>query len=156
MVAILLAIDPGAKSGFAVLGEDGSCIDSGSEPWVNLRPRLAAYHGISAVVVEMPYYRCDSGEGSLRTPGDPNQLIRLAWSACDHARQIAGSDATIYPVLPHDWKGRIEKLMHQRRFEKDHLPPGWATRWAGAGLDERDAIALLHWAATTKAGLVCK
>lgn len=143
--AVMLAIDPGEATGFAVLGADGAVCDSGVEPRDTAFARLSRYRGIPAIIGEMPYYR-DAKE----TPGDPNQLIRLGTKLGVLCGQLSGPTTAIALVLPHDWKGRISKEIHHNRFSL-RMPTSWAARWPKARLDERDALALLHWAAT-KAG----
>jgi hypothetical protein len=154
MVApILLAIDPGARTGFAVLNSDAALCDCGSEARDDLIARLAPYRGIPAIVLELPFYR-----GVERTPGDPNQLIKLAACVAEQAGRLAGTATVISMLKPDEWKGRIKKEVHQNRFAERigrTVPETWRAYWDAANHDTRDAIALLHWAAE-KAGIQCR
>lgn len=63
-------------------------------------------HAADVVLVELP-------EVYLQSPGDPNILIRMAFTAGMVAANVPC--VTISTVLPKEWKGQVPKEVHNNR-----------------------------------------
>jgi hypothetical protein len=111
--ARLLAIDPGACTGWAVyaVGELVACgvtgIDAVDCPAVRA---LVSMPGIGELVIERPQvYR------PKESKGDPNDLIKVAIEVGRWVERASLSGARVLQTLPNEWKGQVPKDVHHRR-----------------------------------------
>lgn len=130
----LLAIDPGARTGWACFGGDGDRIllSSGAAA-----PGRVDARG-SRVIVEIP----ESRGGRTATPVD--DLITLAYRAGIAAASVGASVDAIQTVRPSVWKGDLPKAVTMAKAlavlgPSDRIPEHRRPA------DEWDAIALGLW-----------
>ena len=151
IVPFLIAIDPGACTGFAtftkgILGQAGICDRNGSEYWKCV-PHFARCNSL-VVVVEKPV----DYPGSARK-ADPNDLITLALhvGALKYHYELHG--AKVQLVTPYAWKGQTPKDIHNARtlaalteYERSTIPT------FGKALEHNmlDAIGLGLWYLASK------
>lgn len=139
---ITLAIDPGKQLGYAIaVGSTpvawGECKEA--EALSILVPSGGRY---DRIVAEMPFYR-----GENRRQGNPNAMVSLAWRCAVLVGQLMDPFTTVISPLPHVWKGRVTKEMHQARFRRDSRGV-WAAALESIPETKHnatDALALLFW-----------
>jgi hypothetical protein len=119
----LIAIDPGASTGFAVY-TDGILTHAGTG-----LPDLMC----DVVIVEKPEHRPGG-----KTP--VNDLITLAFTAGQCASAYHG--ATVYAFKPSQWKGSVPKRVHHPRIRALLEPHELAVIPKNAKHDTWDAIGL--------------
>jgi hypothetical protein len=137
-VTTLIAIDPGASTGWAVYGVDRSLIACGQID--GDRPdllSLSTFAPGAILVIERP---CDRPG---KRKGDVNDLIALAIRAGSiqgRLLQIGATETRWY--RPDEWKGQLPKdVCHQRAVE-ELAPWEWGRTNGPSGLDKWDAISL--------------
>lgn len=101
---MLLAIDPGADSGWAIFF-GGMLIACG----LGHEPSPAPPTGFPQVIIEHPVIYPG---GRTR---DPNSIVKLAVDAGEWAGRYRSKGANIRFVLPRDWKGTIDDEVCNRR-----------------------------------------
>lgn len=148
----ILAIDPGAKPGFALV--QASQIPGGPAWSLNFAtnsPQAAreAVHAVGrapalAVVMETPVIRPG---GKSR----PNDIVRLALTAGGLARFVVPPEIRVACVEPTTWKGAVKKEIHQSRV-RARIEAGYFANarmsleiWDHVNTDVRDAIAIAIW-----------
>jgi hypothetical protein len=95
----LLAIDPGARSGFAVF--EGTTL-----VWCGIsHPGVL----VGEYVIEKPEYR-------KHERVDPNDLITLAIRVGEWRGRAIGEGADVRLVTPMQWKGAVPKSIHHPRI----------------------------------------
>lgn len=100
---MLLAIDPGKDTGWAMLDDAGTLVACGlGSPPVD---------GPTRVIIERPQvYR---GRASK---GDPNDLITLAIQVGQYKERFLSTGRPVEEVIPHTWKGSIDGDVCCRRI----------------------------------------
>lgn len=104
---MLIAIDPGQRSGFALFDDKGKLMRAFAAPPMIIKAHLTEQTGHD-VVVEIPWNRHDARI-------DVNDLIGLAVLAGEYGAY--GGTRTAY-VYPHTWKGNVPKTIHNLRVLK--------------------------------------
>jgi len=109
-VVILLAIDPGACTGFAAF-RDGDLYAAGTsspDEADGVWPLLAC---TDLVVIENPRIY-------PRQKADPNSILKLARCVGRYEERFGRSGRTrVQLIEPHDWKGSIPKAIMTNRIE---------------------------------------
>ncbi len=96
---MILGIDPGNNTGWAIVNEKAALISCGLG-----EPPVGKY---SLVVIEKPQVYPST------TAKQANDLISVAWCAARlHERH---STNKVLVVIPHDWKGSTPKDIHNNR-----------------------------------------
>lgn len=102
---MILGIDPGKCTGWAILAEGGELIRCG-EGWP---PSL---EGVRRAVVECPQiYRAS------KAPGDPNDLIKVAILVGRYVERLDQANVPVRLVKPAEWKGQVPKKIHNARVK---------------------------------------
>lgn len=99
---MLLAIDPGKDTGWALLDADGVLVRCGLGD-----PPL---EGATRVIVERP--QVYKGRASK---GDPNDLITLAIQVGQYKERFLSTGRPVEEVIPHTWKGSLDPDICCRR-----------------------------------------
>lgn len=108
---MLLAIDPGLDTGWAIL-LDGKLLNAGlGDP--------PAATGCTKVIIERPQIY-------PRSKGDPNDLITLAIQVGRYSERFANRE--VEHMLPHTWKGTVDPDILCRRV------------WASLDAREKDLL----------------
>lgn len=137
---VILAIDPGIDTGWALINEEGLLYLAGLGP--------PGWWGTATFcVIEKPQvYR---GRASK---GDPNDLITLAITVGRYVEQASGR-VPVHLVLPTTWKGQIKKEIHHPRIlgalsqaERDLLHSTTKHLAKGKLHNVYDAVGLGKWA----------
>jgi len=133
----LIAIDPGACSGFGYF-EKGVLVNCGVfDPKKSCRP----YFGEGGIVIERPQIY-------VSRPVDSNALITLAILVGRFSEWYESKGCTVEHVLPHAWKGNLDKGMCWRRtkpklsLEELHVLPKVAKTYTH---NMYDAIGIGLW-----------
>lgn len=100
---MLLSIDPGIDTGWAVWAATGSLVTCGLGP-----PSNNTLHGIREAVIEKP-------QVYVRGKGDPNDLITLAILVGQYKERLEKAHVPVTLVIPHTWKGNVPKSIHNDR-----------------------------------------
>lgn len=100
---MILAIDPGLATGWALLDADGKLLDAGLGDPISRR-------GVRVIIEKPQIYR---GRASK---GDPNDLITLAIQVGRYTERFLAHGCEVEHVLPHDWKGSIVPDVCLRRI----------------------------------------
>lgn len=111
---MILAIDPGRDTGWAILDDNGVLVDAG------LGKPLSTYVG--PVIIERP--QIYPGRG---TRVNPNDLITLAIQVGEYTEFFRSRGCAIEHVLPHCWKGSVDPDVLCRRIVAA-LPSAEASR----------------------------
>lgn len=114
----VVAIDPGARSGWAVF-IDAALVDAGAWPEADMLDEGAPIVGLApaVAVVELPVIY-PVGKGNA----DPNDLIRLALLVGDLRGFYRRAGLDVELVKPRTWKGTTPKRIHNQRVV-DALTP---------------------------------
>ena len=139
----LLAIDPGASTGWAIFSDDGELVRccQGNPPisWFGCIP--------SKVLIERP-------QVYPRSKVPPNDLITLALLAGRYEERFDRMGSVVEYILPHAWKGTLDKaIVHERMWVKLNPREQAAIHKGGVGVppkkreDMLDACAMgkVHW-----------
>lgn len=101
---ILLAIDPGVNTGFALF-RNGYLSNCGIQKDIDF------FYFANTLVIEKPQiYR-----GRLQK-GDPNDLITLAIQVGRYVERFSRVASRVELVLPATWKGQVPKEIHHPRI----------------------------------------
>jgi hypothetical protein len=104
----IFGIDPGNCSGFAHVD------DAGNLEWCGLRMPEAEARGALAVIEIPQIYR--------HGPGDPNDLVKVAFLAGGYAQVLRDRGAGLALVKPGEWKGQVDKEIHNARVLRSLSP----------------------------------
>jgi hypothetical protein len=140
---VRLAIDPGISSGWALFDGAALVACAAGDP-----RHIVARKAIASVMIECP-------QAYPRSKVDPNNLITLAVRVGRYAQHFEALGAKVSLVLPHDWKGNVDKVVNCNRVLLG-LTPVERTIYepAARGLSDKvrmdllDALGLGKW--TTK------
>jgi hypothetical protein len=101
---VILAIDPGILTGWAVFDSRGALQVCGlGEDFPTLSNRVA--------IIERPQvYR------AAKSKGDPNDLITLAIRVGRYYERLEKAGVRVELVLPTTWKGQVPKKIHHERI----------------------------------------
>ena len=135
----LLAIDPGIKTGWALIDSAGIILSCGAgQSWPSA----------TLALIELPQvYR--PGSSAAR----PEDLITLAVRVGQYKERLEVAGALVELVHPASWKGQLDKNTHHRRILRDLSAqdrPGVLEGLTGLtpkrAEDVWDAIGLAKWA----------
>ncbi len=98
---MILAIDPGLDTGWALFYESGVLLDCNLGQPPSRSP--------SSVVIERPQVYPNTGVKQA------NDLITLAIQAGRYAEEYRQRGCHIHMALPHAWKGTVPKIIHNKR-----------------------------------------
>ncbi len=138
----IFGVDPGLCTGFSGLDEQGELFWCGD---TSEGLDLFGEQG-DLVVLEVPQiYR--------HSKGDPNDLITLALQAGGYRERFQSKGFRVVTVKPAEWKGQVDKDMHNARVIKS-LPPEelelFKLKTKSLAASKRhnviDAIGLAKWA----------
>jgi hypothetical protein len=110
----LLAIDPGAQTGWA-RGRDGKIVECGLLHILDDFPCTGSLPPCSngSVVIEKPIFRYSNNRV------DPNDLISLGVRVGRVMEAYLHTGNKIETVFPSTWKASVPKAIHERRIEQD-------------------------------------
>jgi hypothetical protein len=98
----IFGVDPGLATGFACL------VEGGALAWCGLGELAGVPGPGDLVVIEVPQiYR--------KSKGDPNDLITLALQAGGYRERYQQAGARVITVKPAEWKGQVDKGVHNAR-----------------------------------------
>lgn len=142
---MIVAIDPGRCTGWAIT-DGGGCVHDAGVTTVD-RGLPFALHGATLVIEVPQVYR------AAMSKGNPNDLIKVAIEVgrwIERAR-IVGAD--VIEVHPATWKGQIPKEVHHARILRELRPEELARLGGCMALPESkrhnamDAVGLALWRA---------
>jgi len=93
---MILAIDPGLATGWAVIGEDGKLRKCG------LGDPPLEFNGHRVLVERPQIYR------GRTSKADPNDLITLAIQVGRYKERFMSRGCSVEEVIPHTWKGNVD------------------------------------------------
>lgn len=145
---ILLAIDPGVDTGWALFNHSAllTRCGLGGPPY--------SFEDVNHVIIEKPQvYR------RALSKGDPNDLITLAIQVGRYVERFDKPylGTTVELVVPAEWKGQVPKAVHHARIldeltlvEKTGIANALASVATGKRHNTYDAIGLGLWALKSK------
>lgn len=136
---MLLAIDPGNATGWALFSTSGELIECGlSSPakWITLVTRVAPWK--PDVLIEEPTLYQHS-------KANPASVMALQLKVGELKGRFESAGCTVRLVQPRTWKGQVPKLVHNQRTLKA-LSDTERALCEGARHDTLDAIGLGLWA----------
>ncbi len=139
---MFLAIDPGVKTGWALVDAAGVLHSCGTND--DAVPSLA----IRAAMIERPQVYQAS-----KSKGDPNDLITLAIRVGRYQERLIAAGIPCGLVLPVTWKGQVPKDVQHPRVEaklsqaEREIVYAVAKKPLAPGYDDNvwDAVALAKW-----------
>lgn len=108
--ALLLGVDPGTDSGWALFGTDGLLLDCGLG-WDSARACVPLAL-VGRAVIEHPFVY---PRGGTR---DPNAVVKLAINAGEWKQRMTALGARVEMPLPVQWKGGMPKATHHRLIKR--------------------------------------
>ena len=130
---MLLAIDPGAKTGWALFDRDGVLDSAGTAEFLVCAPQR--FLRGAEVVIENPRI--------YPTTKRPNDILTLARIVGRFEERYRTSEVRL--VTPREWKGTLPKALMAKRILAA-LTPQERVIAKGLGPDAIDAIGLGKWA----------
>lgn len=100
---MLLTIDPGAKSGWAIF-DNGVLVACGRDA-----PPPEWLEGVTHAVIEFPVIYPHG------KTANPNDIVKLAWTAGEQAGLLMAHGIEVRTVEPRAWKGTLDKDVCCRR-----------------------------------------
>jgi hypothetical protein len=121
MSAFIVGTDPGAETGCAALDREGRLL------WIGLGIPPVTQWGLyfkgapEHVVIENPQYY-----SARKSKGNPNDLAKVTRMVGRYEERFESRGSHVSVFLPNEWKGTIDKEIHQARFlaERKQTHPG--------------------------------